>query len=240
MGDASAMQPLSSKPAFIDLSHALIPNETPACDGHPSYNACCVLSLAKGGIANVHSLTIGTHTGTHIDAPYHFFDDGITVDQLDLSLLTAVPIVVADLRSKKAGEKITWDDLKKHEERLRSGVALLLCTGWSKHWGKPDYSQHPYLDPDVASGLIDMGVRVVGVDAMSPDKVTEEAGDSGHVHRIILGNGGVIVENLRGLEDLFTSGIEEEDMRLSILPLRLGACDGSPVRAVVWSRKVVL
>ena len=169
MGDPSCMQPDSSKTMFtIDLSHPLISDEMPTCDGHPSYKACCVQSIVQGDVSNVHSLTIGTHTGTHIDAPYHFYRDGTTVDKLDLSLLAAAPVVVADLRSKKAREAITWEDLEEYESRLGNGVAVLVCTGWSRYWGKPNYSQHPFLNPQAAKKLIEKGVKVVGVDAMSP------------------------------------------------------------------------
>lgn len=242
MGDYPSKKPLSSpsippKSTVIDLTHPLISNEVPACDGHPSYKACCVSSIANGALSNVHSLTLGTHTGTHIDSPYHFFDDGVTVDRLDLSLLTAVPAVVVDLRSKKARERIDWDDLKEYEGRLHTGAAVLLCTGWSRNWCKTNYSDHPYLGAEAAKRILEKGVKVLGVDTMSPDAVTQESGDSGIVHRVVLGNGGVIVENLRGLEDVLESGIRDEDIMVSLLPLKLEACDGSPIRAVAWSKQ---
>lgn len=243
MGDPASMESISSytsKTPLIDLSHPLISNQIPACEGHPVYNACCIQSIAQGDVSNIHSLTIGTHTGTHIDAPYHFLNDGITVDQLDLSLLAAVPVVIADMRTKKAREAITWEDLERYEGRLRKGIALLLCTGWSRHWCKPVYSQHPFLDPKAARKILERGVKVVGVDAMSPDEITDETGDSTLVHGIILGNGGAIIENLRGLEEVLDSGMEEDTLRLSALPLRLDGCDGSPIRAVVWSESIVI
>ena len=95
----------------IDLTHPLAPGKVPAWPGHPCYSASLNSSLARGQPANVHSLTIGTHTGTHLDAPFHFFMDGTTVDRLDLTLLTAAPAVVADVRHRDAHERITWDDM---------------------------------------------------------------------------------------------------------------------------------
>ena len=228
-------QPTSPTGVLIDLTHRLVSGSIPACSGHPSYTAKLTCSLAAGEIANVHALTLGTHTGTHIDAPYHFFQSGQTIDQLDLSLLTASPILIADLRYKKAQERITWVDLERYAGRMQKGVMVLLCTGWSRNWNEAHYSQHPFLDPDAAKKIFERGVKVIGVEAMSPDELTEEKGDCGEVHRVWLGQGGIIIENLCNLEKVIESGIPEEEMRVSALPLNLVQCDGSPVRAVAWS-----
>ncbi|PCH35726.1 putative cyclase [Wolfiporia cocos MD-104 SS10] len=220
----------------IDLTHPLVPNGVPACLGHPSYNAELTFKLADGDFANVHTLTLGSHTGTHIDAPYHFFLDGCTVDNLDLRLLAAAPAVVVDLRLKKAHEPIRWEDLEKHAHRMRRGVAVLLCTGWSRRFGQQGYSDHPFLELEAARRILDAGVRVIGADTLSPDEFTEE-GDTGQVHRLVLGSGGVIVENLNNLGQVLDKGWE--DVRVSVLPLRLSGVDGSPVRAVVWNERPV-
>jgi len=221
-----------AKPTIIDLTHPLISSKVPACNGHPKYATHCLSNVARGDPATFHSLSLGTHTGTHIDAPYHFLENGITVDKLDLSLLTAAPAVVVDLRGKGARERITWEDLAEHENRLGEGVVLLLCTGWSKHWCQPDYPEHPYLDAEAARKIIASGVKVIGADTMSPDEITEN-GDTGLVHKIILGNGGAIVENMNGLERLLDKDLSV-NLRVSLLPLKLTDCDGSPIRAVAW------
>lgn len=235
MGDISptAKHP-SIIPNVVDLTHPLISSGVPAAEGHPCYTTHCISHVNRGDVSTIHGLTLGTHTGTHIDAPYHFFDNGTTVDQLDLSLLTAAPAVVADMRWKKARERIIWDDLRKYEERFKPGVALLLCTGWSRNWCKASYNQHPFLDQDAAKMLLKKGVRVIAMDTMSPDEVTDENGDSCLVHHAFLGNGGIIVENLNGLEQLLQVDASHGDLRVSFLPLRLTECDGSPIRAVAW------
>ncbi|RPD57357.1 putative cyclase [Lentinus tigrinus ALCF2SS1-7] len=217
----------------IDLTHPLVPGKVPAWPGHPCYNASLNSSLAKGQPANVHALTIGTHTGTHLDAPYHFFMDGVTVDRLDLTLLTAAPAVVADVRHRGAHERITWEDLSAAamEVRRREARVLLLCTGWSRHWGQPNYSDHPWLDAEAAHRVLDLGVRVIGLDTLSPDELTPEK-EGADVHRIVLGSGGVIVENLARLDTLVDSGWKS--VVVSLLPLALEGCDGSPLRAVAW------
>ncbi|KAI8978218.1 putative cyclase [Trametes punicea] len=224
---------LNHAQTIIDLTHPLVPGQVPACAGHPCYNASLALSLANGDFANVHTLTLGTHTGTHIDAPYHFFPDGTTVDRLDLSLLSAAPAVVADLRTKGSRGCIVWDDLADAAEEInrRRARVLLLCTGWSRNWNTPKYNQHPFLDADAARCLMDLGVRVIGLDTMSPDKVTDEE-ETADVHRVFLGSGGIIVENLNRLDVLVDSGWR--NITVSLLPLNLGGCDGSPIRAVAW------
>ncbi|KAH9856747.1 putative cyclase [Lenzites betulinus] len=219
--------------SVIDLTHPLVPGSVPACQGHPCYSATPCLSLADGGLANVHALALGTHTGTHIDAPYHFFEDGTPVDRLDLSVLTAAPAVVADLRGKDSHQRIVWEDLADAVEEVKRHGArvLLLCTGWSRHWNTPTYPRHPFLDADAARWLLELGVRVLGLDMMSPDKVTadEECAD---VHRVVLGSGGIIVENLTSLDVLLDRGWKR--VLVSLLPLSLAGCDGSPIRAVAW------
>lgn len=216
----------------IDLTHPLIPDGVPACPGHPSYTARLLTHVSDGAFATVHTLTMASHTGTHIDAPYHFFADGRAVDALDLSLLAAAPAVVVDMRTKKTHEPITWSDLQPHARQMREGVVVLLCTGWSRNWGKPGYSDHPFLDADAARRILETGVRVIGTDTLSPDEFTPDEGDTGKVHRIVLGQGGIIVENLTRLDKLVDSGWEEPVV--SLLPLNLAGCDGSPVRAVAW------
>ena len=216
----------------IDLTHPLASLDVPACDGHPKYATHCLSHLSRGDAATYHSLTIGTHTGTHIDAPYHFVENGTTVDKLDLSLITAAPAVVVDLRWKQAKEPILWEDFAKYEDRMREGVVLLLCTGWSSKWKTDEYPGHPFLDVEAAKKILEKGVRVVGLDTMSPDEIVA-GGDTGHVHKIWLGSGGIIVENMNGLENLLETNAHA-DWRVNLLPLRLVDCDGSPIRAVAW------
>lgn len=220
---------------IIDLSQPLVTGKVYACEGHPSFKACCISHTAQGDFATVHSLELATHTGTHVDAPFHFFADGAKVDKLDLALLTAAPAVVADLRAKGPREKITWEDLKKYEGQMKKGVALVICTGWSKNWGKDIYTAHPYLDPATADKILATGVRVVAVDMMSPDLVTDEEGDCGLFHRAWLGKGAIIVENLNALDRLLA--VPQESLRVSFTPLNLIDCDGSPIRAVAWEER---
>jgi kynurenine formamidase len=217
---------------IIDLSHPLSPSAVVVCPGHPPFTREPVATLEKDPF-NVHALAFGSHTGTHIDAPYHFFHHGQSVHELDLDILVA-PAVVVDVRRKNPRERITWvDDIAPYANRLKPGVILLFCTGWSKYWGKPSYSDHPHLDPAAARKLVDLGIKVIGSDTLSPDEFPQIENEEScfDVHRVLLGAGCVIAENLTNLEALLDLG---EVAIVSLLPLRLDECDGSPVRAVAW------
>ena len=113
----------------------------------------------------------------------------------------------------------------------RGARVLLLCTGWARNWAQAGYSDHPYLDVEAAQQLLGLGVKVIGLDTLSPDEITPEA-EGADVHRVVLGSGGIIVENLARLDALVESGWKH--VTVSLLPLNLDGCDGSPVRAVAW------
>ncbi|KAF9237885.1 glycoside hydrolase family 31 protein [Melanogaster broomeanus] len=126
--------------------------------------------------------------------------------------------VVVDVRGKRPREMITWVDVQKYEDKLCEGVIVLICTGWSQFWGQTNYGDHPFLDVDVARKLVERGVRVIGLDALSPDemKVGEEECEDIGVHGVILGAGGAIAENLRRVEEVI--GMERPVLSSSFPP----------------------
>ena len=128
---------------------------------------------------------------------------------------------------------------------------MLLCTGWSRFWGTDRYFDHPHLAPEAAKELAERGVAIVGTVTMSPDPSPHVGKDApGELlpssssseggfgaHRALLGAGCVIAENLAKLEALMEvqGGLEEgERLMVSLVPLKIGGCDGSPVRAFAW------
>jgi len=168
------------------------------------------------------------HTGTHIDAPYHFFTDGNKIDEIPLSTFIGQALVI-DLTIKGAREVITWNDLTPHSNKMHEGVIVLLFTGWCTHWGTQKYNDHPFISREAAEGIMATGVRVLGVDTLSPDETIVDGtnGEFGFsAHKVILGAGGVIAENLTNLEALLG-----KDAIVSLVPLNIQGCDGSPVRA---------
>jgi kynurenine formamidase len=162
--------------------------------------------------------SVSIHTGTHMDAPFHFFDNGRTIDQIPLDRFFG-PAFCVDLSGDRV---IDAAKLKPFEAKIRKQPKVILYTGWSSHWKQADYfTDHPCLTGDAAQFLVDAGVHLVGLDTPSVDLPPFPA------HLVLLGNGVVIVENLRNLD-----AIPQETFELIVLPLKIAGRDGSPVRAI--------
>lgn len=175
---------------------------------------------------NLLSLELGSQTGTHVDAPYHFRADGARIDELDLSLF-AGPGVVVDVTGLAPRTRIT-PDLIGPQAGLGPGVIALLHTGWADRYGTPEYFDHPFLDADACRAMLGLGVRTFLLDCPSIDETPdgEHPGEGFPVHHLIAAAGGVIGENLRGFAEIDFAPF------VSCLPLRLAGADGAPVRAV--------
>ncbi|KAL0955583.1 hypothetical protein HGRIS_001820 [Hohenbuehelia grisea] len=224
---ASTSTSSTSSSTFVDLSHTL-ESGIQVYPGDPSFAIHSVASVTADGYS-VKAIAMGSHSGTHVDAPSHFFQDGHPIDALPISSFIGRALVI-DLTAKTPKERITWADLASYSERMQPGVVVLLNTGWPKYWGTPEYFKHPFLERDAAKRLIATGVRALGIDALNPDETVlhgEPEGGFG-VHEVVLGAGGVIVENLTNLHQL------DGDMMVNFVPLKLSGSDGSPVRAFAW------
>jgi kynurenine formamidase len=211
---------------IVDLSHP-VDDSTPVYPGDPVPAFTPATTISDDGY-NVLHVRMGSQTGTHLDAPYHFLEDGSRVDDLDLGLLCA-PAVIVDVRQKQSRQPITWEDLDPYAASLRAGVILVLQTGWSSHWGTDTYANHPFLDGAAAARVVAAGVRTLAIDAMSLDETTDatEHPSGFAAHFAVLGAGGTIAENLTNLAD-----IDFPDPVVSILPILFRGADGAPVRAV--------
>lgn len=217
---------------LIDLSHPLDSTNISIYPGDPLYACRVHASIEKDGYA-VHSISLGTHTGTHIDAPSHFFASGQTIDQIPLSSLVG-PALVVDLTHKRPREPITWEaDLAAHAPSMHNGVILLLRTGWSRYWGTEQYLNHPFVTRDAAEKITATGVKVLGVDTLSPDETGGGKEDFG-VHEVVLSAGCVIAENLTNLAAIPVGGESDSQWFVSMMPLNFLGCDGSPVRAYAF------
>jgi arylformamidase len=177
-------------------------------------------SIDRGDPANVTALALGSHSGTHVDAPRHFLPGGNPVDRIPLERLigpAAVLELPAELRSVGAAD-LARQDLGGHRRvLLRTGISAAAA---EKRF-HPDYCA---LAPDGAEYLIERGVELVGIDALS----VEPYGSADFaVHHLLLGRGVVIVEGL----DL--SSVTAGVYQLVCLPLRLQGLDGAPARAVL-------
>ena len=182
----------------------------------------------------VSAVSLGSHSGTHVDAPAHTEPDGATLDafpvetfqfeaiRVDLDVSAREPIELETIRAAFACDSAATDaDL------------LVLHTGWDVHWGTERYLDHPYLDAEAAAWLADRGFHV-GVDALSVDPTPSSNASPNDpegvpAHHALLGSGRLIVENLTGLD------APPARFTLHAYPLALAAADGAPVRAVAES-----
>ncbi|EJU05672.1 cyclase family protein [Dacryopinax primogenitus] len=212
---------------IVDLSHPMQMGMQ-IYPGDPKFICYPAAELSRNGY-NVQRLQMGSHTGTHVDVPYHFFADGKKIDELPIELFVGRAAAL-DMSYKGAKGKINWEDMAIFEDLLKPGNIVLIRTGWSQYWGQNEYFDHPYLTRAAAVEILKRGVKVIGVDTLSPDATLDGAGDFG-VHDEVLGSGGVIVENLNNL-----AAIQEGEWMVSLVPLRLAGCDGSPVRAFAWKQ----
>lgn len=207
---------------LVDLSHPLTEN-VPIYPGDPEPRIFTATTVADDGY-NLSYVQIGTQTGTHIDAPYHFRDHGATVDRMPLEL-TVGPGVVVRVPEREPGARITLVDLEPYRGRLAPGRIVLFATGWYENAGTPRFFEHPYLSADVGRTLLDAGVRTIAIDTLNADHT---GGEEFPIHDMFADAGGFIAENLAGTANL-TPGVEP---LLLLVPLNLVGCDGAPVRAV--------
>jgi arylformamidase len=172
-----------------------------------------------------HRLTLATHTGTHLDAPSHLFPGGAAVSELPLESFIG-PALLLDVRGP--GSAITSARLEPLLPRLAGKEFALLHTGWGENWGAAAYlAGWPALTPEAARMLAHLPLKGVGVDALSLDGPGSRELP---VHRLLLGKGMVLVENLANLESL-----PRPEFTFLCLPLPLAGADGSPVRAAaLW------
>lgn len=215
----------SSATEWIDLSYPLSA-ETPLFPGtHPVQIQFLERSEDPPNHGrrslNVSRLAVTVHTGTHMDAPFHFFGSGETIDQIDLGRCIGRALLL-DVSTAATRSEIHLQDIPGLEQKLKKIPKFVLNTGWARRWGTDAYfSDHPCISKRSAEFLVSCRTQLVGIDTPSVDRPPFPA------HLALLGNGVVIVENLTNL-----GLIHAEEFHLSVLPLKLTGTDGSPVRAV--------
>ncbi|GAA2176762.1 cyclase family protein [Leucobacter tardus] len=206
---------------LIDLTQP-ITSGMPVYPGDPAVTISSALTVEADGVA-VTRLDLGSHTGTHIDAPAHSISGGSTVDELPLTLLIGQAAVLHCTAT--TGPTITHADLVGGVPDTLPEI-VCIATGWDRHFGSVQMESHPGLSIALVEMLWARGARVLGVDMLSPDPTRPSSGAALEVHEYWLGRGGVIVENLTSLTTLPGS------VEISLLPLNIRGIDGSPVRAV--------
>ncbi|HEX6955863.1 MAG TPA: cyclase family protein [Agromyces sp.] len=206
-----------------DLSHP-VADGMMVYPGDPGVHLAPALELERDGAA-VTALELGSHTGTHVDAPSHTVAGGRTMADVSLDELVGDALVLHLDGVVGDGETYGLDEFGDLPERVPAIVVV--DTGWWRHFGTERALRHPSLSPDAARELVARGMRVLAVDTLSPDPTDAAGTTSFPVHDVVLGGDGLIVENVAALD-----GVPSR-VRIGFFPLRLGG-DGAPVRAVVF------
>jgi arylformamidase len=205
-------------PNLIDVSVPLRQG-LPTFPNNPEFELQPLKRIADGASSNVSRLVLGTHTGTHVDAPRHFFDEGAGVDGLALNLLIGRARVV---EINKRGP-ITADDLA--AAGLREDLRILFRTPNSALWNSTVFHQdYAHLTEAGARYLVEQGVKLVGIDYLSIEQFKKAGAPA---HRTLLSNGVIIIEGLN------LADAEPGMYEMYCLPLLVVGGDGAPARVVL-------
>lgn len=177
---------------------------------------------------NTQKIVLGSHSGTHMDAPYHFMNDGITMEKLDINYMWG-KVKAVDFRNKGQGDVVTLDDVKTVEVCER----MMFIFGWYHNW-KTDkyYHDFPYFETEAVRYLLENGMKVMALDTPSPDDgnaISIKGESDSPNHLLLLKNKAFIIEYLNNT-DMLIGGKEYE---MVALPLKLSGSDGSPARVLV-------
>lgn len=217
-------------PRLVDLSHT-IEHGMITYKGLPGPVICDYLSredsrarYAPGTEFNIARIDMVANTGTYIDSPFHRYAEGKDLSELPLESLVDLDCIVARV-DPVAGPII--DELPMTQQQLR-GRAVLIHTGWDRHWRTDAYSVgHPHLTERLARWLVEAGVILVGIDSFNIDSVT--TGER-PVHSVLLRQEIPIVEHMRGLQD-----VPDRGSRFFAVPAKVKAFGTFPVRAFVMT-----
>lgn len=187
--------------------------------GDPEPRIDAVRRITAGDPCNLSLLHMGSHTGTHVDAPYHFLKDGPRLGQVSLDRMVG-PCLVADLRGRRAIDAAALRDVK-----IERGDILVCLTDNSAKWAAPEFQRDfTFVAKDAADVLIERGVRALAMDYLS---IEEFGSPDFPVHHRLLGAGVFVIEGL----DL--RQVTPGRYYLVCLPLRFPDLDGAPARAVL-------
>ena len=206
---------------IYDISLTISPT-LPTWPGDPGIELEQVESMDKGANANVTRMNMGVHTGTHVDAPHHFLNDGRTVEQLPLDVLTG-PCYVLQLPD---GVEAITSEVLRRSEITPDMKRILFGTRNSHLWAKGEtqfQTDYIAITEDGAEWLVEHGVQLVGVDYLSVAPYEESA----PTHEILLKAGVVVVEGLN------LSKVMRGFYELYCLPLKIAGSDGAPARAIL-------
>lgn len=210
---------------LIDLSHT-VEHGLVTYKGLPAPIICDYLSreasrklYAAGTEFQIGKIEMVANTGTYLDSPFHRYADGKDLSQLPLEKLANLPAIKV---TKRGHDKV---DVSCFPAKVDlAGKAVLVETGWSRHWNTAEYFEgHPFLTEDAAKFLADSGAALVGIDSYNIDDVQDLRRP---VHSILLGHEIPIVEHMTKLSEL-----PESNFRFFAVPVKVKGFGTFPVRA---------
>lgn len=215
---------------IVDLSQPVFNN----CPQYPDVNPrpVQVRHMYVLGVAPVNKeiVELTTHSGTHCDAPFHFFADGARIDEVSLESYVGRATIL-DLRGKAPGSSIGEDDVRPYASRIREGDVVLLNTGWGYRRANTAEFLIDYVwcDGDAARLIVERGAKGVGIDAVSLGGYGDPS-KAAPAHRAILGAGKFVVEDL-----YFPDEVMDGRERLFVAaPVKVRGCSAAWARAALW------
>lgn len=188
---------------------------------HSSVNIIKLGRHKKEGRATA-KIILGTHTGTHMDAPFHFIPNGKSIEKVPLDICVG-PALLISFGNKN---EIDVGDLKGKLNNIRGVKRLIVRFDWSRHWGSlAYYKDYPYFTKDACKWLVKRGVKLLGMDTPSPDRHLDSSN-----HKFLLQKGIFLLEYLCNLNKL-----KGPKIYLIALPLKIRGADGAPARVLAYN-----
>ena len=210
---------------WVDATASLDSATTPVYEGDAPMSFEFLHDMRKGAGFTLSKLTLGAHSGTHIDAPMHFIRDGAPIDRVPLEPLIGkarvidIPDSIQSIDSVELNRH-TWRDAERVLFRTRSSTR-----GWMR--SATFHRDFAYIAPDAAQLLADAGIKLVGIDYISAEKFGAPAPLT---HRALLG------KNIPIVEGLLLENISAGDYDLIVLPMKVAGHEGAPARAILRKR----
>ena len=203
----------------VDLTHAFR-NGMPVFPGLPQPAFDPIAKVEEDGYAMT-SYTMLNHIGTHVDAPAHQIAGGDTLDEIGLERLVTDALTI-NVSHRDPHGPIPLAELEPHLDKVRPGDIVLLYSDNARNYGSEAYwTGWSYPDADASRALIERGISAIGFDGPSADPVDSTTFD---LHRIWLGAGRMILENVSNLDQL------PERSQVVVAPMKVAAANGAPAR----------
>jgi arylformamidase len=179
---------------------------------------------------NTKKVVMSSHAGTHMDAPLHFVENGLSIDKIDLNTSVG-DVIIIDFSNLVDNTPITKGMIEKFEV----GHRTIFKFGWSEKWNtKEFYNNYPYFTTEAANWLVQKGVRFIGLDTPSPDdsRTIVHSQDDSIIHKIFLENGVILAEYLN-----MTNVHEYTGWKIIALPMKILGSDGAPARIILYKEE---